>query len=276
MELRRYQTILGWVLTGSLVALGDAHAADPQAPGVARIRSEAPSAAIQQTRFSDGPVADPGIKAAETNDAAADCATSTDANGTETVEYAGEYYGRGRLGGFRGGCSHCGGAGCGFCNTTPWWFGSRQIGPLRWLLCDGYCTVSPSHGWARPYKVPVGRLPVGYTRFYADPRAVAAGAVPAPAVYPVIYTATDTTQLGYTYQHVPQWRDQPHLYPPTPWPANFHYRYCPQGRGCGPAGCGPVHRMEVVAPVEGQPPVEASVEPTAPTDKTAQNVTETF
>ncbi|MDA0834803.1 MAG: hypothetical protein O3A29_16140 [Planctomycetota bacterium] len=251
---------MSWALAASLVALASAQAGDLQAPGIARIRSQAPLNTIQQTRFHDDAVADPGHQ---------DTADKVDVVESEIVECDDACRGR-RL---RHGCGHCGGMGCGFCNTQPWWFGSRQVGPFRWLLCNGYCTVSPDHGWARPYKVPVRRMPIGYTRFYGDTGSgAAANGSSAPANYPIIYTATDTTQLGYTYQHVPQWRDQPHLYPPTPWPGNFHYRYCPQGQNCGTTGFGMNHQIETIEPVEGQP----SVTPDSPAAKTAGNAIQSF
>ena len=56
----------------------------------------------------------------------------------------------------------------------------------------------------------------------------------------MVYQATDTTQLGYSYAHVPTWRRNSGMIPPTPIPSNFHGRFCPHGSSCGPVhggGC---------------------------------------
>ncbi|VAX38216.1 hypothetical protein MNBD_PLANCTO02-3269 [hydrothermal vent metagenome] len=48
---------------------------------------------------------------------------------------------------------------------------------------------------------------------------------PHPAIRrtaPVIFTPTDTTQLGYYYQHVPVWQPNPRMIPPEPHPATWH------------------------------------------------------
>ncbi len=241
MDITRNKMILAWVMAGSLCGLAQLNAADRDEPGVVRISSSrqsagqfTPGSGILPTRFEDQ----------SATPAAADPNCANAANGsTEVVEYDGNCYGRG-----------------GFCNTTPWWFGSRQIGVFRWLLCDGYCTVSPGHGWAQPYKVPVRRVPVGYLRYYADPvNARAAGAV--QTRYPIIYTATDTTQLGYYYQRTPMWRDQPHLYPPAPVPANFHFRHCPNGNCCPTGGYNVMTESQNAAPIQDN--IVPAVEPAA-------------
>jgi hypothetical protein len=82
-----------------------------------------------------------------------------------------------------------------------------------WLLCNGYCTYSPGHGWSPPIHQPIPRVPVEYQRFwpttwYGDPRP------PRPIpLYPTVYMPTDTTQLGFYYQYVPQWRPIPGMLP---------------------------------------------------------------
>lgn len=40
--------------------------------------------------------------------------------------------------------------------------------------------------------------------------------------HPLIYMPTDTTQLGYYYQHVPFWRSAANMIPPVPQPAEWH------------------------------------------------------
>jgi hypothetical protein len=106
----------------------------------------------------------------------------------------------------------------------------KDRGPLRnMILLDNSRTYSPGHGWARPMPSPIVRNPVEYqrywpTKWYGQP----GGGVSANAQrYPSVYTATDTTQLGYYYQVVPQWRPNPGMIPQAPWPPTWHSRACP-------------------------------------------------
>jgi hypothetical protein len=103
-------------------------------------------------------------------------------------------------------------------------------GPLRnMILPDSSRTYAAGHGWARPTPHPIERNPVEYqrywpTKWYGQP----GGGVSANAQrYPSVYMPTDTTQLGYYYQAVPQWRPNPGMIPPAPWPPNWHSRECP-------------------------------------------------
>ena len=129
------------------------------------------------------------------------------------------------------GCSHC-------VNHShhghPGHYLYRDRGPLRnMILLDNSCTYAAGHGWARPMPHPIVRDPVEYQRFwptkwYGQP----GGGVSANAQsYPSVYIPTDTTQLGYYYQAVPQWRPNPGMTPPAPWPPNWHARECPAD-GC--------------------------------------------
>lgn len=68
------------------------------------------------------------------------------------------------------------------------------------------------------------RIPVGYQQWlpehpYGDPRY---GVPENATVAPMVYLPTDTTQLGYYYQHVPTWVPKPRMIPPYPYPSNFH------------------------------------------------------
>ena len=110
----------------------------------------------------------------------------------------------------------------------------KDRGPLRnMILPDNSRTYAAGHGWARPTPHPIVRNPVEYQRFwptkwYGQP----GGGVSANAQsYPSVYMPTDTTQLGYYYQVAPQWRPNPGMIPPAPWPPNWHARECPAD-GC--------------------------------------------
>jgi hypothetical protein len=99
-----------------------------------------------------------------------------------------------------------------------------------WLPGDGACTHSPDYGWTRPVKYPIRRVPVEYhrywpTKWYGEPGTVQP--YPTGRQFPVVFTPTDTTQLGYYYQRVPTWRPNPAMIPPPPFPTQWHHReYC--------------------------------------------------
>lgn len=103
-----------------------------------------------------------------------------------------------------GRCSH--GANC------PWMSG---------LFQEQYCKNSFDHGYSPPAKYPLHRRGVQYNAYFPNqwyglPGSQLAGG------YPMVYQPTDTTQLGYYYQHVPSWQPNPNQLPQRPIPANWH------------------------------------------------------
>jgi hypothetical protein len=85
---------------------------------------------------------------------------------------------------------------------------------------ERYCKNSPDHGYSPPAKYPLHRRGVQYNAYfpnhwYGTPGASYAGA-------PMVYQPTDTTQLGFSYQHVPFWQPQPGMMPQRPVPAQWH------------------------------------------------------
>jgi hypothetical protein len=105
-------------------------------------------------------------------------------------------------------------------------------GFLSWLNPHGACTVSPDHGWAPPGKVALWRRGVAYNKFFPD--AWTGQPVVAPAVrVGHVYMPTDTTQLGYYYQHVPYWRPNWAMIPPAPNPHQWHRPLCGPDGVCG-------------------------------------------
>ncbi|MBL8851980.1 MAG: hypothetical protein JNG89_20070 [Planctomycetaceae bacterium] len=115
---------------------------------------------------------------------------------------------------------------------------------------------APTAGWVAPGRIPMHRTWVPYWKFYPNQWS---GQPAGPQTrLPVIYTPTDTTQLGYYYQHVPHWHSYANMTPPVPRPVDWHYSYQPTR----------VIGSRTVAPTEdlGQPqpmPTPAG-EPTAP------------
>lgn len=132
--------------------------------------------------------------------------------------------------------------------------------------CEHYCTHSPDHGWSIPGKWPINRRGVQYDSYFPTaglgPNGVVLGA---DVVYPMVYQPTDTTQLGFYYQHVPFWMPQPNPLPPRPIPAYWHM-YAPvayastfeNGYG-GWAGGDVIIDGTTVSPT----PVETNVQPNA-------------
>lgn len=129
------------------------------------------------------------------------------------------------VGHFHGDCPHC------------------QAGGKGKKFCERYCTHSPDHGYSIPGKWPIHRRGVQYqTLFPQQYYSVHTGA-PYAVAAPQIYQPTDTTQLGYYYQHVPFWQPQPNMLPARPVPAQWH-TYAPVvyasqfGRGYTKGGSG--------------------------------------
>lgn len=86
---------------------------------------------------------------------------------------------------------------------------------------------SPDSGWSPPCRMPVNRNQTGFSSYTSF------GGSYQPA--PMVFRPTDTAQLGYSYAHVPTWRRNPRMIPPTPNPSAFHARFCPRcpsGHGC--------------------------------------------
>ncbi|MFO1093251.1 MAG: hypothetical protein U0992_08040 [Planctomycetaceae bacterium] len=83
--------------------------------------------------------------------------------------------------------------------------------------------LPPTAGWVAPGRIATARTWVPYWKFYPNNWT---GQPVGPQVrLPVIYTPTDTTQLGYYYQHVPHWHSYANMIPPVPRPVDWHYKY---------------------------------------------------
>jgi hypothetical protein len=99
-------------------------------------------------------------------------------------------------------------------------------GRKAWKLgknCDHYCSHSPDHGYSIPGKWPIHRRGMQYNSYYpAQWLGVNGVTLGGDVVYPMVYQPTDTTQLGFYYQHVPFWTPQPNPLPPRPIPAQWH------------------------------------------------------
>lgn len=88
---------------------------------------------------------------------------------------------------------------------------------------EHYCKHSPDYGYSPPAKYPLHRRGVEYTNYYPQ-QWYGAGADYSGSYAPMVYQPTDTTQLGYYYQHVPFWQPMPNRLPPRPVPAQWHIK----------------------------------------------------
>ena len=97
--------------------------------------------------------------------------------------------------------------------------GGRPIQKKDWY---GYVNQGP---WMRPIRRPLYRVPVRYARYW--PSSYYTGGYNPVARYarplPMVYQPTDTTQLGFYHQRVPQWQPRPNAIPGPPWPPAWHY-----------------------------------------------------
>jgi hypothetical protein len=113
--------------------------------------------------------------------------------------------------------------GCNNCNSNNGCLSQSAKRLLAWIdPCSTTCSYSPMHGFTPPSKRPYFRQPISYQHNYP---ANWVGGTPSGhhGHRPVIYTPTDTTQLGYYYQKVPTWVPVPGMTPPAPQPAEWHY-----------------------------------------------------
>jgi len=125
-------------------------------------------------------------------------------------------------------CPECHGVGCPHCHGHGCLFGHCLAGKF----CEHYCTNAPDYGYSIPGKYPIERRGVQYVNYF--PAAWYGSGAAAPAVaYPMVYQPTDTTQLGFYYQHVPFWMPQPNPLPQRPLPAP---RAWPRARWPPPGG----------------------------------------
>lgn len=152
--------------------------------------------------------------------------------------------------GFRGGCPS-GNCDSGNCPSGDCQYGNCPGGGYGRGNCYGrrgghacpfgehYCKHSPDYGYSPPAKYPLQRRGVEYSYYYPSKWYGAGGENFQYPQAPMVYQPTDTTQLGFYYQHVPFWQPQPDRLPARPIPAQWHIVAPPvsASRFCGPNGC---------------------------------------
>ena len=118
--------------------------------------------------------------------------------------------------------------------------------------------------WHPPQPNPIHRASVVYQRYLPQ---VPYGSGPMPGVNnaPMVYQPTDTTQLGFTYQHVPTWRPNPNMIPSPPFPEYYHSRHCRSRGACQTIPAGSHIIYESPTPAQTAPsPQEMSPIPATP------------
>lgn len=185
-------------------------------------------------------------------------------------------YGDGSAYGVSGGCPHCKGSGCphcfGNCPSGHCKHGGKHgchygychlKGKLHGMFQEHYCCHAPDYGFSAPGKSPIYRQSVQYNQYFPNAWYGTPGGSIAPGVvYPTVYMPTDTTQLGYYYQHVPFWMPNPNALPPRPIPAQWHVLNPAPGFGWGagwgggscPPGNGVMNGTVTTVPMNGDQP----------------------
>ena len=110
------------------------------------------------------------------------------------------------------------------------WVPKAYASPFHvWFSRDPYAgTLPPNYGFYAPTSNPrVFRQPVVYRRYLPNQFYGTPGMKYSEVQYPMVHTPTDTTQLGFTYQHVPQWMPNRANYPLAPNPVNWQRRVDP-------------------------------------------------
>lgn len=173
-------------------------------------------------------------------------------------EYHGGYHGGYTGQGTYGGCPTCdchGGSHC-----------------FHGFFQERYCKNSPDHGYSPPAKYPLHRRGVQYDQYFPHQWYGTPGASYQAA--PMVYQPTDTTQLGYSYQHVPFWQPSPGMMPQRPIPAQWHITAPAHHASSFHNGFGGFHNgfgggdcpMEMSVPASNGQPTSAPTEPAAPTE----------
>lgn len=108
--------------------------------------------------------------------------------------------------------------GYGYADDCPGCRGRHRGGPFQ----EHYCKNSPDHGYSVPAKWPLHRRGVQYNSLFPNQWYGTPGGGYGGESYPMVYQPTDTTQLGFYYQHVPSWQPNPNMLPARPVPAQWH------------------------------------------------------
>lgn len=170
-----------------------------------------------------------------------------------------------------GGCP-TGNCPTGNCPTGGCPTGNCPGGCFHGKFGEHYCKHSPDYGYSPPAKYPLHRRGIEYTNYYPQ-QWYGAGADYSGSYAPMVYQPTDTTQLGFYYQHVPFWQPMPNRLPPRPVPAQWHIKAPPvqasrYSSGAWGGNMGPhshsAYTSTVMSTDGSCPPAGMNVHPAAP------------
>lgn len=100
----------------------------------------------------------------------------------------------------------------------------------------GGASHAPGHGYVMPVKRPMWDVSYPYNHMLNATAMGVANGQQASSPYGNVYMPTDTTQLGYSYGHVPYWMPRAGMVPGTPNPESYHLRVCLPDRCNGHCG----------------------------------------
>ena len=89
----------------------------------------------------------------------------------------------------------------------------------------GGCSHSPGEGYVTPGRRPIWDMSLPIQTMWSGQWTCGKGGAH-PSTRPPVYMPTDTTQLGYSYSHVPYWMPKAGMVPPVPNPSDYHVRTC--------------------------------------------------
>lgn len=195
-------------------------------------------------------------------------------NNSYTYPYGGGPYGPGANSAYGAAFAygHGGGWGNGSCpngNCHGGWGGNCHGGNCLGGCLFGNCLHGLAHGKAFVRPPAVWGIPhvSGTYKHYWNPSLTGGPITGGGMAYPMVYHPTDTTQLGFSYQHVPRWQYRPEMLPPAPvpnWPLGMSTAYPYGGINYGVYGEVTYPSNGVVTPVQPVDPVITS--PVQPAD----------
>ena len=89
----------------------------------------------------------------------------------------------------------------------------------------GGSTHAPGEGYVTPSRRPMWDLSLPTSTMWSGQWTCGRGGAH-PSTRRAVFMPTDTTQLGYSYSHVPYWMPRAGMTPPLPSPSDFHVRTC--------------------------------------------------
>ena len=223
-----------------------ASGADDSAEGVVRLKGASQDASVQPASHSNCQSCEVGYDAGY--GACQDC---NECRGGRPCPLAG--LGRGWNDGY---CGRCNGS---YCGLDP--LGNK----IRCLFGNyGGCSHAPGEGYITPSRRPIWDMSMPTSTMWSGQWLCGKGQ-PHPSTLAPVYMPTDTTQLGYSYSHVPYWMPKAGMVPQLPVPNQFHDRtIMSRCKTCGVTGNTVAGSLPTPAALSGQSGTPSSRSETCP------------